>query len=94
MSVGRSFMQFDVDGNGWLDKEELCARPRFHVPLLVPPCPSYALHVDLLVQFLVRVRSKRAFRAIGFKKMEVTDEIFKSFDFDGDGDLRHSIDMH
>merc|ERR1719222_394117 len=30
---------------------------------------------------------KRAFRAIGFKKVEVTDEIFQSFDTNGDGKI-------
>ena len=28
---------------------------------------------------------KRAFRALGFTKLEMTDEIFASFDYDGDG---------
>ena len=28
---------------------------------------------------------QRAFRALGFKKLEVTDELFASFDYDGDG---------
>jgi len=35
--------------------------------------------------FLDLDEMKRAFRAIGFKKLEVTDDIFKSFDSNGDG---------
>lgn len=49
--IAKAFAQFDVDGNGTLEKSEL----------------------------------QRAFRAIGFKKLEVTDELFASFDYDGDG---------
>ena len=49
--IAKAFAQFDLDGNGTLEKSEL----------------------------------QRAFLAIGFKKLEVTDEIFKSFDYDGDG---------
>ena len=30
---------------------------------------------------------KRAFRAMGFKKLEVTEEVFKSFDADGNGKI-------
>jgi Ca2+-binding EF-hand superfamily protein len=37
--------------------------------------------------FLDADELKRAFRAIGFKKTQVTDEIFKSFDTNGDGKI-------
>ena len=51
--IAKAFAQFDVDGNGTLEKSEL----------------------------------QRAFRAIGFKKVEVTDELFASFDPSGDGEI-------
>lgn len=59
--IAKAFAQFDVDGNGTLEKSEL----------------------------------QRAFRAIGFKKVEVTDELFASFDFDGNGHVTlHEFDVN